>query len=83
MDVLAAYAVAMAWGGQRDGNFKSSVQSTNLPDLLEALRVSNSNRAEDYDFAAKSSTKISGLKISFFTKLLFFFPTERGCLHSR
>lgn len=71
--VLAAYAVAMAWGGQDMGYFRTSVGSANLPGLLLQLRGSVNNRAADFAITQTAAAAIHGLGISYYTKLLYFF----------
>ena len=75
-DVLAAYAVAMSWGGQRYSHFRSSIEGESkeeLVKLLKHLRESKLTRAQDFDMAKDAARQINGLGISFFTKLLYFF----------
>src|SRR5687768_12955939 len=48
VDALAAYAIAMAWGGQRMNYFRSSIRSSALPALLMSLRNSREAQAADY-----------------------------------
>lgn len=76
IEVLDAYAVAMAWGGQHLTHFKNSVSATSkaeLTKLLTKLRHSTRPRAEDFDLCSQACDNINGLGISFFTKLLYFF----------
>lgn len=73
VDLLEAYAVAMAWGGQREKHFKWSIREPALVKLLESLRSSNCGRAEDFGRARGFSRSIAGLGVSYWTKLLFFF----------
>lgn len=76
IDVLTAYAVAMAWGGQDMGNFRKSISDNtkqNLYLMLEQLRKSSKGRKFDFEFTKESTETIKGLGISFYTKLLFFF----------
>lgn len=73
VDALEAYAVVMAWGGQRHPFFSSSVVSPGLFSLLGQLRLSQSERAADFERAHKACLSIPGLGISFYTKLLYFF----------
>jgi len=75
IDVLEAYAIAMAWGGQNRDHFRSSVIAPSLPKLLRQLR-SGGNRLSDFDITQTAANHIKGLGISFYTKLLYFFrPT--------
>jgi hypothetical protein len=76
VDVLVAYAVAMAWGGQDMGYFRTSVVSPNLHNLLLQLRGSVNNRAEDFAITQMAAAHIHGLGISFYTKLLYFFRPD-------
>lgn len=73
IDPLAAYAVAMAWGGQNRANFRTSVVAAGLPGLLTTLRTIPGSRAHHFDVAAKAAAGIAGLGIAFYTKLLYFF----------
>lgn len=70
---LTAYAVAMAWGGQRTNHFRTSILSPELPILLTTLRASTNDRGEDFAQVQKATASITGLNIAFYTKLLFFF----------
>lgn len=73
---LDAYAVAMAWGGQNLKHFESSTKNSsgkNLEGLLIRLRQSTRSRAEDFDDCKQTCDNITGLGMSFFTKLLYFF----------
>ena len=71
---LVAYAVAMAWGGQRMNHYRSSLAGApTLHRLIADLRKRNRPRRKDFAAAKKACASIKGLKISFFTKLLFFF----------
>ena len=81
IDVLCAYAVAMAWGGQRRNHFRSSLGSPHLRCLLDDLRTSKRSRADDFDRCKAAAVNIKGLGISFYTKLLYFFrPTPDACI---
>ncbi len=71
IEPLAAYAVAMAWGEQRDDHFAVSISSSALPVLLEELRTSKNSR--EHDFGVTAAAGIDGLGIAFYTKLLYFF----------
>ena len=73
---LAAYAVAMAWGGQKDINFESSIKAPVLPDLLQNLRNSQQERGADFQKTQKVVAQIEGVGIAFFTKLLYFFRSQ-------
>lgn len=75
IEPLIVYACIMAWGGRDFGNFRRSLQETNAKQvarLIEHLRGSKRPRAEDFEFTQKAANGISGLGISFYTKLLFF-----------
>jgi len=75
VDVLEAYAVAMAWGGQNRDHFRNSVIARRLPTLLHQLR-SGGSRLTDFGITQTAANHIGGLGISFYTKLLYFFrPT--------
>lgn len=70
---LAAYACIMAWGGQRMNHFVSSLDtSTLIRRLVEYLRDSSRDRAQDFDYVTGKAALVKGLSISFYTKLLFF-----------
>ena len=76
IDPLVAYAAAMAWGGRNFSNYRYSLESKsgeNLIKILSVLRVSNSNRQQDFKRTQKACDSIKGLGISFYTKLLYFF----------
>jgi hypothetical protein len=76
VDPLAAYTVAMAWGGQTKSFFEQSLSNgsrKHLANLLNALRTSKQGRDADFEMARIASNSISGLGISFYTKLLYFF----------
>jgi hypothetical protein len=70
---LAAYAVAMAWGFQKRGHFRTSIAAPTLIPLLNKLRSSENTRSRDFAIATDTAATIPGLKIAFFTKLLYFF----------
>ncbi len=75
-ELLVAYACTMAWGNATFRNFRLSIRSPSqepLIKLLRELRGSSSSREEDFRNAQSVTRKIKGLKISFFSKLLFFF----------
>lgn len=77
---LVAYAVVMAWGKQRFRNFQFSISQTSLSHLqpmLRRLRGSRRSRKQDFSDMAAAAQNIKGLKISFYTKLLFFFRASR------
>ncbi len=73
IDPLAAYAVAMAWGEQTFKNFRTSVVAAGLPGLLTTLRTTKNSREHDFSVVAAAAANIKGLKIAFYTKLLYFF----------
>ena len=73
IDPLAAYAVAMAWGGQNRVNFRTSVVAATLTGLLRTLRTSRNSRGHDFGIASAAAAGITGLGIAFYTKLLYFF----------
>lgn len=73
---LVAYACVMAWGGANRVNFRDSVSGVCLKyviTLVEGLRSSSKSRQQDFDFAQEVSSRIDGLGISFYTKMLYFF----------
>jgi hypothetical protein len=77
---LVAYAVVMAWGKPRFRNFQFSISKTSLSHLepiLRRLRGSRRSRKQDFSDMAAAAQNIKGLKISFYTKLLFFFRASR------
>ena len=67
-----AYAVVMAWGGQRMSHFRSSANDNHLLDLVKQLRTSKLSRSEDFERCRVACAGIKGLGISFFSKLLYF-----------
>jgi len=74
IDVLEAYAAAMAWGGQHRRWFRASLGHAGaLRALLCDLRASTRPRADDFAATQSAAASITGLNISFYTKLLFFF----------
>ena len=78
VDVLIAYAAVMAWGGRGvdSRNYRLSLSEPSrsaLTSILRQLRASKANRQEDFAAMQKASQNITGLGISFYTKLLFFF----------
>jgi hypothetical protein len=74
--VVEAFAAAMAWGGMKPSNFRLAIGSQGLASLLEALRQSQNSLQDDYRMTLKACETIGGLRISFWSKLLYFFrPT--------
>ena len=76
--VLIAYAAVMAWGGRGvdSPNYRLSLSEESLPPLiaiLTQLRASRKNRQADFADMQQAAENIKGLKIAFYTKLLFFF----------
>lgn len=71
--VLEAFAAAMAWGGMRPSNFRLAIGSQGLAPLLENLRKSRKSLQDDYVMTLKACETIGGLRISFWSKLLYFF----------
>ena len=72
---LVAYACIMAWGGRNFRNYRLSLEnnnSTKVVELVTYLRKSTASREIDFDYAQTAATKIPGIGISFYTKLLFF-----------
>ena len=67
-----AYAVVMAWGGQRMSHFRSSASNIHLLDLVKQLRTSKLSRSDDFERCRVACASIKGLGISFFSKLLYF-----------
>jgi hypothetical protein len=73
----AKYACMMAWGGQSQPHFSVSVTQPGLVPLINYLLGSVNTRMGDFAYAQAQCARISGLKISFYTKLLFFLrPTQ-------
>ena len=71
MPTLGAFAISMAWGGQRMDHYRRCFERPALlVGLLEKLRKSEKSRLED--FALADGMQIPGLGVSFLTKLLFF-----------
>jgi hypothetical protein len=71
MDAQTAYAVAMAWGGQRVDNFKRSKDHRNIRLLIDELRACHRTREEDFQRSKDLMTPVPGIGISYFTKLLY------------
>jgi hypothetical protein len=76
--VLIAYAAVMAWGGRGvdSRNYRLSLSKRSrayLIDILKQLRASRKNRQADFADMQQAAENIKGLKIAFYTKLLFFF----------
>jgi hypothetical protein len=70
---LVAYAVVMAWGGRNFSNYRLSLESSSaLESVITELRNSSRSRKDDFACAQKACSSIKGLKISFYTKLLYF-----------
>jgi len=72
---LVAYSCIMAWGGRDYGNFRRSLKDDNalkLTNLVKKLQKSSNSREQDFAETQKAAASISGLGISFYTKLLFF-----------
>ena len=77
---LVAYAIVMAWGRRNPRNFRLSISKESLPHLAKILaRLRGSKRPRKTDFAemAIAAEKIKGLKVSFYTKLLFFLRSNQ------
>jgi hypothetical protein len=74
-DHMALYAAIMAWGGRNFHNYRLTLDQPSrgqLQALIQALRGSNLNRKEDFKATQTACNAISGLGISFYTKLLYF-----------
>jgi hypothetical protein len=71
---LIACACIMAWGGRDFRNYRLNLLDGGeaIACLVETLRASMTTRAEDFEATQKAAQTISGLGISFYTKLLFF-----------
>lgn len=83
-DVLKAYLIVMAWGGQgRWRGGKASVSKAwrnrdSIKEKLLKLKNDGLSREESYNlFSGKNS--IPGLGPAFFTKLLYFFRSQCDC----
>lgn len=75
----AKYACIAAWGGQHEKHFKSSIRANHLVLLIKRLLNSSDTRTDDFKRAQQACEQIKGLKISFYTKLLFFLrPKQDG-----
>jgi hypothetical protein len=77
---LVAYAIVMAWGGRDRRNFLYSISDKSLPHLKKIVaRLRGSKRSRKTDFAemATAAENIKGLKVSFYTKLLFFLRSNQ------
>ena len=75
IDPLVIYAAVMAWGGRNMHNFRLSLEKpsrTHLIKLIQSLVASTDDAKGDFAFTQKKASKIKGLGISFYTKLLFF-----------
>jgi hypothetical protein len=83
-DILKAYLIAMAWGGQGLGpGGKRHAQAAwrDQPFLIskiEAIRKGGLSRAQSYDLFIGDS-KVDGLGPAYFTKLLYFFSPANDC----
>jgi hypothetical protein len=83
-DILQAYLIAMAWGGQGLGpGGKRHAQAAwrNQPQLsskIEAIRKGDLSRAQSYDLFI-GDAKVDGLGPAYFTKLLYFFRPSNDC----
>jgi len=72
---LIVYALIMAWGGQRMNHYRASIQDhprSNLIFLIDYLRTSIDSRSTAFATTRDYCTKIPGLGISYYTKLLYF-----------
>lgn len=70
---LVAYAVVMAWGGRNFSNYRLSLESSSaLESVITELRNSSRSRKDAFACTQKACSSIKGLKISFYTKLLYF-----------
>ena len=76
---LVIYACIMAWGGRNFSNYRLSLDglgARKVIDLVTHLRVSKETRQKDFAYTQRAANEISGLGISFYTKLLFFLRKE-------
>jgi peroxiredoxin len=73
---LVSYACVMAWGASRMDNYRDTIERSsikNLTKLIRRLRSSRRSRRDDFAATQAACQNISGLNVSFYTKLLFFF----------
>jgi hypothetical protein len=83
-DILKAYLIAMAWGGQglmRGGARHAQAAWRDqllLISKIEAIRKGGLSRAELYDLFIGDS-QVNGLGPAYFTKLLYFFSPSNNC----
>ena len=83
-DILRAYLIAMAWGGQglRPGGKKHAQAAwrnqTLLSSKIEVIRKGDLSRAQLYDLFV-GDAKVDGLGPAYFTKLLYFFSPSNDC----
>jgi hypothetical protein len=76
---LSVYACIMAWGKRNKYNYRLSIKDENadrVASLIKYLRTSSRSIGEDFAHVQSASNKITGLGISFYTKLLFFVRKE-------
>jgi hypothetical protein len=81
IDVLIVYAAVMAWGGRglSSPNYKRSLDLSTLGVLrsaLESLRQRTENRERAFRAFQMAANAFKGLKVSFYTKLLFFIRSK-------
>ena len=72
---LAAFALCMAWGGQRMDHYRQCLNSPTLLHMLTELRQSRGTRLQDYAMA--SGMRVAGLGTTFLSKLLYFLRPTR------
>lgn len=79
VDEKAAYVCAMAWGGMRANLLRMALKSSELVTVLAKLRegMERSNAFKILSEAWQNG-QISGMRVSFFTKLPYFFLPEEN-----
>ncbi|MCH7225049.1 hypothetical protein [Haloferula sp. A504] len=81
-DDLVCYAATMAWGGRGvdSPNYRMSLEGKSFAALkgaISSLRSSTSSRQAAFEDFQSAAWNIKGLKVSFYTKLLFFLRRNR------
>ena len=82
-DVLFGYLCVMAWGAQGRGpsgpKYAQSCWASKekMEFLIKSVKNNHLSRENAYNIFAKKENKIKGLGPSYFTKLLFFFSSNR------
>jgi len=79
VDEKAAYVCAMAWGGLDKRNMLSALQSPALVAILQMIRQCSNRMDAFYSLSRAWKEKlIVGMRVSFFTKLPYFFLPEEN-----